>query len=57
MKEIQHILLHSRMTTTDRYIRRIGGISDVLAAAFDRFDETRKAGKVIPFPADKKKAI
>lgn len=57
MKEIQHILLHSRMTTTDRYIRRIGGTSDVLAAAFDRFDETRKAGKVIPFPADKKKAI
>lgn len=57
MKEIQHILLHSRMTTTDRYIRRIGGTSDVLAAAFDRFDATRKAGRVIPFPAGNKKAI
>ena len=57
MKEIQHILLHSRMTTTDRYIRRIGGTSDVLAAAFDRFDATRKARRVIPFPAGNKKAI
>ena len=45
------------MTTTDRYIRRIGGTSDVLAAVFDRFDATRKAGRVIPFPAGNKKAI
>ena len=57
MKEIQHIMLHSRMTTTDRYIRRIGGASDVLAAAFDRFDEMKNAGKVIPFTADRKKAV
>ena len=51
MKEIQHVLLHSSMTTTDRYIRRIGGANDMLAAAFDRFDETERAGKVVPFPA------
>lgn len=57
MKEIQHILLHSRMTTTDRYIRRIGGTSDVLAAAFDRFDEMKDAGKTPPFPADGEQRI
>ena len=58
MKEIQHILLHSRMTTTDRYIRRIlPGLRPEAAAAFDRFDATRKAGRVIPFPAGNKKAI
>jgi len=37
--------------TTDRYIRRIGGTSDILAAAFDRFDEQKKAGKVVAFSA------
>lgn len=51
MKEIQHVLLHASMTTTDRYIRRIGGTNDMLAAAFDRFEEKKKAGKVVPFPA------
>jgi len=51
MKEIQHVLMHSSMTTTDRYIRRLGGTNDVLGAAFDKFEETRTAGKVIPFPA------
>ena len=52
MKDIQHVLLHSSMVTTDRYIRRIGGTSDILAAAFDRFDEQKKAGKVVPFSAN-----
>lgn len=51
MKDIQQVLLHSSMVTTDRYIRRIGGTSDILAAAFDRFDEQKKAGKVVAFPA------
>ena len=51
MKEIQHVLLHSSMVTTDRYIRRIGGVSDILAAAFDRFDEQKGAAKVVPFTA------
>lgn len=51
MKEIQHVLLHASMTTTDRYIRRIGGTNDMLAAAFDRFEEKKKAGKVVPFSA------
>ena len=32
-------------------------LSDALQAAFDRFDATRKAGRVIPFPAGNKKAI
>lgn len=49
MKEIQHILLHSSMTTTDRYIRRLGGANDMLAAAFDRFEQKKAAGKVLPF--------
>lgn len=53
VKEIQHILLHSSMTTTDRYIRRLGGTSDILAAAFDRFDNEKNEGKVIPFPSKK----
>lgn len=52
MKEIQHILLHASMTTTDRYIRRIGGTNDMLAAAFDRFEKNKKAGKVVPFSAN-----
>lgn len=53
MKEIQHVLMHSSMTTTDRYIyiRRLGQTSDVLAAAFDNFEETKMAAKVIPFAA------
>ena len=52
MKDIQQVLLHSSMVTTDRYIRRLGGTSDILAAAFDRFDKaTKTAGKVIPFSA------
>lgn len=38
MKEIQHILLHASMTTTDRYIKRIVGTSDILANAFDNFE-------------------
>ena len=50
MKDIQHVLMHTSMVTTDRYIRRIGGTSDVLAAAFDSF-EKRKAGKVMSFAA------
>lgn len=52
MKEIQHILMHTSMTTTDRYIRRLGGTSDILAAAFDRFENTKMAGKVLPFSAN-----
>ena len=51
MKDIQQVLLHSSMVTTDRYIRRIGGTSDILAAAFDRFDAQKTNGKVVPFPA------
>lgn len=52
IKEIQHVLLHASMSTTDRYIRRIGGADDMLAAAFDRFEEKKKAGKVVPFSAN-----
>lgn len=51
MKEIQHVLMHSSMTTTDRYIRRLGQTSDVLAAAFDSFEDTKMAAKVVPFTA------
>lgn len=51
MKDIQTVLLHSSMVTTDRYIRRIGGTSDILAAAFDRFDEQQRAGRIVPFTA------
>lgn len=51
VKEIQTVL-HSSITTTDRYIRRIGGTADILTAAFDAFDDGKeKAGKVMPFPA------
>lgn len=53
MKEIQFVLMHSSMTTTDRYIRRLGHTSDVLAAAFDSFEETKMAAKVVPFTASK----
>ena len=53
VKEIQAVLMHSNITTTDRYIRRIGGTADILAAAFDAFDAAKeKAGKVTPFPAN-----
>lgn len=52
VKEIQTVLMHSSITTTDRYIRRIGGTADMLAAAFDAFDAGKeKAGKLVPFPA------
>lgn len=49
MKDIQHVLLHSMMTTTDPYVRWIGGTSDMLATTFDRFDETATTGQVMPF--------
>lgn len=54
MKESQQIQLDSRVTTTERYHRRTGDANDVPAAAFDRFDEMKNAGKGIPLPADEK---
>ncbi len=51
MKEIQHILLHASMVTTDRYVRRLGQSSGILAAAFDAFDASGTSGKIIPFRA------
>ena len=54
MKDIQHILMHSNMTTTDRYIRRLGGTNDVLASIFDSFDQTKTTSKIVPFKAIKK---
>ncbi len=36
--EIQHILMHESTTTTDRYIRRLGGTTDVLAESFNKID-------------------
>ena len=38
MKEIQTVPMHGSITTTDRYIRRIGGTADILAAAFHAVD-------------------
>lgn len=38
MKQIQGVLMHANMTTTDRYVRRIGGATDILLTAFDSFE-------------------
>lgn len=51
MKQIQSVLMHSNMMTTDRYIRRIGGVSDELVRAFETFEKTETACKVVSFQA------
>jgi len=52
-KDLQFILLHASMMTTDKYIWRIGSAADVLAAALDSFDQKETASKVVPFKAAK----
>lgn len=46
MKQIQSVLMHSNMTTTDRYVRSIGGVSDELVMAFERFGDGAAACNV-----------
>jgi integrase len=50
LPEIQHILRHAHMTTTERYIRALGVTGDMLSQAFDNM---AAAPKVIPFKAAK----
>lgn len=49
MKEIQGVLMHSNMLTTDRYIRSIGGASNRLLDAFSAFEKETAASKIVPF--------